>query len=349
MVTALEEAGALRVNAVAGGPRRFDGGPVPGDEDFTTRHRPAPRGRVGLAACAEATAGVTVRRGVAVAGVTTGTSGGAGVPHVTGVRTEAGEEIAADLVVDATGRRSPLPHWLEAEPGRARPVEELEDSGFVYYGRHFRSADGLPPPIMARLCSTTGASRPDAAGRQRHVGRGRSSPAPPTRPCGACATSDRWTTAVRALPLAAHWLDGEALTTGSRRCRRSRTASDTSHRRRAGGHRRRGGGRLVGLHQPVARRGASHRACFTPWPCATGSATSGVDDPLGFVRAFGRGHEAAVEPWTGHMAFDRHRLAQIEAEIEGGPTPPDDPAVGDRPRPAVRRPAGPDCFRGLLE
>jgi hypothetical protein len=45
---------------------------------------------------------------------------------VSGVRTEAGEVLGADLVVDAMGRRSLLPRWLEA--AGTRPVhEEAED------------------------------------------------------------------------------------------------------------------------------------------------------------------------------------------------------------------------------
>ncbi len=60
-----------------------------------------------------------------------------------GVLTEAGEKIGADLTVVATGRRSALSGWL-AGIG-ARPIlEEKEDSGFVYYGRHVRPRDGSP-------------------------------------------------------------------------------------------------------------------------------------------------------------------------------------------------------------
>ena len=80
------------------------------------------------------TIGVEVRRGTAVTGLIGGASASAGVPHVTGVRTKAGEVIMADLVVDMSGRRSALPDWLE-DIGARRPGEELEDSGFVYYGR----------------------------------------------------------------------------------------------------------------------------------------------------------------------------------------------------------------------
>jgi pimeloyl-ACP methyl ester carboxylesterase len=57
---------------------------------------------------------------------------------VTGARTADGERVAGDLVVDATGRRSPLARWLQ-DCGAPPPAEEMEDSGFVYYCRLSRN------------------------------------------------------------------------------------------------------------------------------------------------------------------------------------------------------------------
>jgi 2-polyprenyl-6-methoxyphenol hydroxylase-like FAD-dependent oxidoreductase len=82
-----------------------------------------------IASAATKTPGITIRRGVPVAGVVVDGR------RVTGVRTEDGEEVSADLVVDAGGRRSPLARWL-VEAGLPEPTVEEEDSGFVYYGRH---------------------------------------------------------------------------------------------------------------------------------------------------------------------------------------------------------------------
>ncbi len=169
---ALEAAGALRLSLIGAVPETLTGGTRPGDGDFEslTGRRPVIEAVMGAAAAS--TPGVTVRRGVAVAGLVAGAQAIRGVPHITGVRTAAGEEIAADLVVDATGRRSALPDWLEAA-GARRPVEELEDSGFVYYGRHFRSAErhhaGRAGTEFAGLWQCVD---PHAAGRQRHLGGG---------------------------------------------------------------------------------------------------------------------------------------------------------------------------------
>lgn len=52
--------------------------------------------------------GVTLCRGVRVVGLVAAPGK---LPHVTGVRTDQGD-VAADLVIDATGRRSPIDRWL---------------------------------------------------------------------------------------------------------------------------------------------------------------------------------------------------------------------------------------------
>jgi 2-polyprenyl-6-methoxyphenol hydroxylase-like FAD-dependent oxidoreductase len=55
------------------------------------------------------------------------------------------EVLPADLAVDATGRRSPLPRWFEGI-GALRPGEESEDSGIFYCSRFYRMKDGAEPP-----------------------------------------------------------------------------------------------------------------------------------------------------------------------------------------------------------
>lgn len=136
VVDALVAAGSYELNFF--GPFR-EVVPEPERFDVVTARRP-----VVEAAIAKVAAGaerVRIRRGAAIAGLTTGASARDGIVHVTGVRLEGGEEIAADLVVAATGRRSPLGRWLE-EAGAPAPYESVEDSGFVYYGRYGRSPDG---------------------------------------------------------------------------------------------------------------------------------------------------------------------------------------------------------------
>jgi 2-polyprenyl-6-methoxyphenol hydroxylase-like FAD-dependent oxidoreductase len=67
---------------------------------------------------------------------------------VTGVRLEDGSTHRADWVVDASGRRSPLPAWLDALGGH-RLEEREEDTGIVYSSRFYRVVSGaeLPPVV----------------------------------------------------------------------------------------------------------------------------------------------------------------------------------------------------------
>src|SRR5206468_11519718 len=96
LVPALESAGALRLNYR--GPMKEFADPD-GRVDTVTARRPILESVV--AAVAEDAPGVTVRRGVALAGLLWGAKTSPDVPHVRGIRTETGEEIAADLGIDA--------------------------------------------------------------------------------------------------------------------------------------------------------------------------------------------------------------------------------------------------------
>src|SRR5258708_20220876 len=117
-----------------------------GDERFTTITGRRPTVEYAVASVAENL--LPIRRGVSVASLLNGPSATKGIPHVTGVRTIDGEEVSAALVIDATGRASKLPDWLAAI-GARRPIEEREDSGFIYYSRFFRSRNGAIPPFRA--------------------------------------------------------------------------------------------------------------------------------------------------------------------------------------------------------
>ncbi|MCE3553256.1 hypothetical protein LWC33_17550 [Pseudonocardia sp. RS11V-5] len=85
--------------------------------------------------------GVTLRGGATVRGLLT--EGGT-PPRVTGVRLDDGA-LAADVVVDASGRRSRVDDWLADAGARPRPVVTA-DCGLAYYSRHYRlrTTDGLP-------------------------------------------------------------------------------------------------------------------------------------------------------------------------------------------------------------
>lgn len=66
---------------------------------------------------------------------------GGALPQVTGVHLGDGEEVSADLVVDAGGRRSASGRWLEAA-GCGRPAVQEEPCDRHYYCRHYRLRQG---------------------------------------------------------------------------------------------------------------------------------------------------------------------------------------------------------------
>lgn len=90
---------------------------------------------------------VDIRTGVAVAGLTAERSGA--VPTVTGVRLATGGILAADIVVDAGGRRSALPEWL-ATLG-VTVDETVHESGLMYLSRWYRYRAGSRLPIDPKL------------------------------------------------------------------------------------------------------------------------------------------------------------------------------------------------------
>jgi 2-polyprenyl-6-methoxyphenol hydroxylase-like FAD-dependent oxidoreductase len=87
---------------------------------------------------------VQTRRGARAVGLLT-----SGSRHVTGVRLHDGTDLPADVVIDAMGRTSPLPIWLNAA-GAGEVAERAEGPGFTLYSRFFRARRGEePPPILA--------------------------------------------------------------------------------------------------------------------------------------------------------------------------------------------------------
>ena len=55
-------------------------------------------------------------------GLLTGSPVRPGTPHITGVRTADGNEIRADVVIDAMGRRSKIAEWLGEVGARGSPA-----------------------------------------------------------------------------------------------------------------------------------------------------------------------------------------------------------------------------------
>lgn len=114
----------------------IDRDPRPGDEDLVALACRRTTFEWVLRRDAIASRGVAMIEGT-VAGLLTGPEVAQGVPHVNGVRLSDGRQFGGDIVIDASGRRSPLPAWL-ADIGAAPVPEHEEDTGIVYSSRFYR-------------------------------------------------------------------------------------------------------------------------------------------------------------------------------------------------------------------
>ncbi len=346
LTDAMVSAGALRMNPLAGIPDEVTGGWQPGDARFENVTARRPVGEAIVASMAAATPGLTIRRGVGVAGVSTIT-GPDGIVHVTGVRTEDGDDISADLVIDAGGRRSSMAGWLR-DAGSPGPAEMVEDSGFVYYGRHYRSADGSIPPAFGGLLQPYGSvsvlTLPADNG---------------TWGVGVVACSsdaalrglmdvDCWEKVVRSYPMVAHWTDAEPITD-------IKVMAKIEDRQRT----------YVVDGSPVATGVVS---LADAWACTNPSVGRGIsigmvhaaalrsmlrDMPLDDPKAVAlRWHELTtehVEPlFADTLSFDRHRLAEMEAVIEGRPYETDDPSWAQTNALAASIMSSPYLLRGFI-
>ena len=90
---------------------------------------------------------VDFRPGVKVTGLTARQPARDAPAQVTGIRSDAGD-IGADLVIDATGRRSPIDAWLTGLGARQTRMDQAE-CGLAYYSRHYRLRAGATPPASS--------------------------------------------------------------------------------------------------------------------------------------------------------------------------------------------------------
>jgi 2-polyprenyl-6-methoxyphenol hydroxylase-like FAD-dependent oxidoreductase len=288
-----------------------------GDERFTTITGRRPAIEYAFASVDEGL--IPVRRGASVVGLLTGPPAAQGIPHVTGVRTGDGKEVSADLVVDAMGRHSKLPDWLEAI-GARRPLEEAEISGFIYYTRYFRSRTGAVPPCRSALQtyfhSFSLLTLPSDAGTWSvtvFISSG-------DRALKKLRDPGHWTALVAACPWHAHWLDGEpiidVLTMGGILDRYRRFVVDG-----------------VPVATGIVSVGDS-------WACTNPSLGRGIaiglmhaldtvevleqhmDDPFALTLAQDSMTETRVTPWYRNtVEIDRAQIARFNASIAGRPEP----------------------------
>ncbi len=347
---ALETGGAFRRNFVRDLlPVSVTGGWQAGDERFEILTVRRPFVEAVFAAQAQATPGIEVRRGMVTTGLVVGATDGSAVPHVVGVETASAGEILADLVVDMGGRRSALPSWLEALG--AEPIsEELDDSGFMYFGRHFRSPDGSTPALIGPPKIDWGTISSLTL------------PADNGTWCLGIVTSardkallglrrpDRWESVVRTLPLVAHFLDGTPIDDG--------VGVITKLEDRFRG--------LVVDGRPVATGVISVGDAWAASNPAEGRGISiglshaivlrdtiretGLDCPSMFASRFHQRTAEQIEPWYRlTLAGTRNRLAEVEAGIFGTTHQPDNRDYHHVKAVLAAAPHDPDCLRAALD
>lgn len=315
LIPLLEAAGGLRINLLQAYPAiRAAGRLQPGlglDPRFETVTARRPVLEATLAGLAAATPGITVLRGEHVRGLLV--EEGPALPRVRGVTGASGRSWTADVVVDALGRRSPMPVWLEAA-GLPGLEEQRADGSSVYYSRHFRSPDGRTPELRAGILQPyqglSVITLPADAGT-----------------CSvafvASAADQRlrrlrdpavWRRALSLYPMAAHWADGEAL-------------GDEV-------------GVMSALHDRVRRLPPVGGLLLLgdAWACTDPSLGRGTtvglmhtlhlrqalrevppeSDPLGLSLRFEQlGGQALGGLLQRSMWFTRHRLAEMEADARG--------------------------------
>lgn len=105
------------------------------DDEYTGLWTRRPAFELALRRVAESQDAVTFACPASVAGILGEQSAGA-TPRVTGLVLDDGSRIDADLVLDAAGRRTPIPKWL-GEVGVEVPYD-VQDCPAVYYSRYYR-------------------------------------------------------------------------------------------------------------------------------------------------------------------------------------------------------------------
>ena len=284
----------------------------PGDEQYETITARRPVLESAFARVAEDTPGVKVVRGVNVDGVV---AGGNGVAHVAGVHTREGEEIKADLVVDAMGRRSKFVDWMKAI-GAREPYEEAFDAGFAYYSRTYHYPDEKVPeargPVLQFLSTVSALTLP-ADNATCVVAVVASSG---DKPLKTLRHNEVYERVVRSMPTLAHWIDGEPI-------------SDVLP--------------MAGVADRYRRFVLDDQPCVTglvaigdAWACTNPSAGRGVttglkgaialrdvarehfDDPKALALELDRVLEERCAPWYRlQVVQDRDRHTAVQAAIEG--------------------------------
>jgi flavin-dependent dehydrogenase len=149
-----------------------------------------------------ARSGVSIRTGATVRGLVTDGD------RVTGVRLDDGTELSADLVLDASGRKTNSAKWLE-EAGLPVPEAQSESCRITYYTRYYRRLTPAPPGPLNRGFGAGGLW--DSYTAVLFLGEGDTfsisiGVLPDDKPMKNLRDEDAFTAAIRVTPLLAGWV-----------------------------------------------------------------------------------------------------------------------------------------------
>jgi 2-polyprenyl-6-methoxyphenol hydroxylase-like FAD-dependent oxidoreductase len=297
----------------------------PGDEDLTLLACRRITFEWVLHRLVEREANVTFRDGCEVRGLIRAGEL-AGRPRIGGLRLRTGgadEDLPADLVVDACGRRSALPSWLAAA-GLPALDEASEPCGVYYCSRFYRLRAGVTPPERE---TTIGA---DLGYLKYAIFHGDSrifsitfAAAPEDKPIRALLREGPFEAAARQFPVIARWIDpavSEPITPvyGMDNLRNTRRSLS------AGGEPRVAGLVLLGdaaIHtNPLYGRGCTF-ALLHAFLLADALAAH-PDDVLTAVRALEAATEREIAPWyQAALAQDRDAAAWAAQLRDETPAP----------------------------
>lgn len=200
VVGALSALGGTRTNLLHLYPESVTGGWQTGDERFDTVTARRPVLEAAVASVAGTEPGLQIRRGQRVTGLLLDRD------RVVGVRTET-ETLSADLVVDASGRRTPVPGWLTAYG--LGPTEQRSAEALTYYTRHVRGRSEALTGVSGALThhesyAVLTLPADDCKGLAIIVGSA-------DRALRVLRDPAVWEAALRASGMDGRWLDGEPL------------------------------------------------------------------------------------------------------------------------------------------
>ncbi len=326
VLDAMAAAGVPQLNLAELRARHLD---LDGDADLspfvtrTTCRRPVLE--YGFTSAARATPGVEIRNNSAVTELVTGTETIPGVPHVVGVRTKSGEVVRGDVVVDAAGRRTPVPGLIEAAGG-TRPVEHAVDLGFTYNSRYYRG-ETLPEyleDVLSEVGSISVLTLPGDDGYWS-VTLYHSSKDKAMRQV---RDPDVFERVLRALPRHAHWADGAAMSDVITMV----STANTTRQFVADGRPCATGlvpvGDAWGFTNPSIGRGVSLGVMHAV--AVVDAAAAVVDRPVELSERWDEVTQATAVPWhASTVAFDEMRGPEVEALRQGLADPLDanDPSV----------------------